>query len=51
VAEALELNDALCTDVRDKIARMQEFLGDLDEKAARYRTALRDLEKAPAPTG
>lgn len=51
VAEAIELNDGVRTDVRDKIARMQEFLDDLDEKASRYRTALRDLGKAPASTG
>ena len=51
VAEAIDLNDGLRIEVRDKVARIQEFLGDLDEKAARYRTALRDLERAPSPTG
>ena len=51
VAEAIDLNDGLRTDVRDKIARIQEFLSDLDDKAARYRTALRDLEEAPTPSG
>ena len=41
----------LRAEVRDKIARTQEFLGDLDDKAGRYRTALRDLEEEPTPTG
>lgn len=51
VEEAIEINRKLRQDVRDKLARMQGFLDDLDAKGVRYRTALRDLERAPTPTG
>jgi DNA-binding transcriptional MerR regulator len=51
LTEAMELNDLLRGEVRDKITRTQGFLEDLNAKAVRYRTALRDLDKEPTPTG
>lgn len=45
--EAMAINRTLRDEVRDKIARTQGFLEDLEAKAARYRAAMRALE-APA---
>jgi MerR family transcriptional regulator, repressor of the yfmOP operon len=42
--EAIEINDRLRTDVKDKLARTQEFLAGLDAKAARYREVLAELK-------
>lgn len=43
VVEAMELNDGLRREVRDKLSRTQGFLEDLDAKAVRYRTVLKEL--------
>ena len=49
--EAMDLNDLLRREVRDKLARTQGFLEDLDAKAVRYRAVLRELEGERTPAG
>jgi Predicted transcriptional regulators len=49
--EAMELNDLLRREVRDKLAITQGFLEDLNAKAVRYRAVLRDLDGKRTPTG
>jgi MerR family transcriptional regulator, repressor of the yfmOP operon len=51
LTEAMELNDLLRGEVRDKLTRTQGFLEDLDAKAVRYRTVLHDLDGERTPTG
>jgi MerR family transcriptional regulator, repressor of the yfmOP operon len=46
LTEAIELNDELRVAVRAKLQRVERFLADLDDKAARYRSRLD--ERAPA---
>jgi DNA-binding transcriptional MerR regulator len=46
--EATEINRRLQAQVRDKIARLDAFLGELDAKARRYRKLARERVKASA---
>jgi DNA-binding transcriptional MerR regulator len=49
LTEAIALNDELRSAVRTRIARIERFLGDLDEKAARYRARLEESRPARRP--
>jgi MerR family transcriptional regulator, repressor of the yfmOP operon len=51
LTEAMELNDLLREEVRDKLTRTQGFLEDLNAKAVRYRTVLQELDGERTPTG
>ena len=52
VAEAITINNGMREQVRTKLAVLQTFLAELEEKAARYRQIARDLsERAVEPAG
>jgi MerR family transcriptional regulator, repressor of the yfmOP operon len=48
VAEAIEINDRLREQVRQKVSRIGGFLEELDAKAVRYRQIVEEIEKCPA---
>jgi MerR family transcriptional regulator, repressor of the yfmOP operon len=48
-AEVIELNAGLRQQVRDKLAVLEGFLAELEEKAARYDGYARELGLEPAP--
>jgi DNA-binding transcriptional MerR regulator len=48
IREAIEINDELRTEVREKLGRIRDVLQDLNAKAARYR---RLLQSPPGATG
>jgi DNA-binding transcriptional MerR regulator len=49
VAEAIELNDRMQSQVREKVAVLEGFLRELEETAARYREFAAELSVAPTP--
>jgi MerR family transcriptional regulator, repressor of the yfmOP operon len=52
VAEAITINNGMREQVQTKLAVLQTFLAELEEKAARYRQIARDLSKrAVEPVG
>jgi MerR family transcriptional regulator, repressor of the yfmOP operon len=52
VAEAITINNGMREQVQAKLAVLQTFLAELEEKAARYRQIARDLsERAVEPAG
>jgi DNA-binding transcriptional MerR regulator len=48
LAEAIEVNDRLREQVRQKVSRIGGFLEELDAKAVRYRQVIEEIEKCPA---
>ena len=48
LAEAIEINDRLREQVRQKVSRIGGFLEELDAKAVRYRQVVDEIEKSPA---
>jgi DNA-binding transcriptional MerR regulator len=48
LAEAIEINDRLRDQVRQKVSRIAGFLEELDAKAVRYRLVFEEIEKRPA---
>jgi DNA-binding transcriptional MerR regulator len=49
VSEAIAINDRLRSQVKERLARAEEFLADLEGKARRYRQVLAEIaEKRPA---
>jgi DNA-binding transcriptional MerR regulator len=49
VAEAIELNDRMQQQVREKVVVLEGFLGELEATAARYREFAAELSVAPTP--
>ena len=47
LAEAIEINDRLREQVRQKVSRIGGFLEELDAKAVRYRQIVEEIEKCP----
>ena len=45
LTEAIQINDRLRHDVKEKLARTHRFLEELERKARRYRTAMRELDQ------
>jgi DNA-binding transcriptional MerR regulator len=48
LAEAIEINDRLREQVRQKVSRIGGFLEELDAKAVRYRHIVEEIERRPA---
>ena len=48
LAEAIEINDRLREQVRQKVSLIAGFLEELDAKAVRYRKVVEDIESSPA---
>ena len=46
ISEAIEINNRLRVQVKERLARAEEFLGDLERKARRYRKLLSELSAA-----
>ena len=49
LAEAIEINDRLRDQVRQKVSRIGGFLEELDAKAVRYRQVVEEIDQQPAP--
>jgi DNA-binding transcriptional MerR regulator len=49
VAEAIEINDRLREQVRQKVSRIAGFLEELDARAVRYRQVVEEIDQAPSP--
>jgi MerR family transcriptional regulator, repressor of the yfmOP operon len=49
VAEAIEINDRLREQVRQKVSRIGGFLEELDAKAVRYRQVAEEIDRTAAP--
>jgi len=49
LAEAIEINDRLRDQVRQKVSRIGGFLEELDAKAVRYRQVVDEIDQQPAP--
>jgi MerR family transcriptional regulator, repressor of the yfmOP operon len=50
LAEAIEINDRLREQVRQKVSRIGGFLEELDAKAVRYRQVVEEIDQTPSPT-
>jgi MerR family transcriptional regulator, repressor of the yfmOP operon len=48
LGEAIEINDRLRDQVRQKVARIAGFLEELDAKAVRYRQLVDEIDQQPA---
>jgi DNA-binding transcriptional MerR regulator len=48
LAEAIEINDRLRDQVRQKVSRIAGFLEELDAKAVRYRQVVDGIDQQPA---
>jgi MerR family transcriptional regulator, repressor of the yfmOP operon len=46
--EAMDINDRLRREIKEKLSRAQRFLDELETKARRYRAAVRDLDRPDA---
>ena len=50
LAEAIEINNRLREQVRQKVSRIAGFLEELDAKAVRYRQVVEEIEQTASPT-
>jgi DNA-binding transcriptional MerR regulator len=48
LAEAIDINDRLRDQVRQKVSRIAGFLEELDAKAVRYRQVVDEIDQQPA---